>query len=161
MRKMNRLTAAAVCSALIALGVAPAARAQSTDAAVAADAATSIGVAWTSTSIALPLTVVAGIGIGVYFTVRSASKGSGGDIAEAYLRSHSVQLARELRVGSGATLTDIAVAAGVGSAKLGAFGAAVRANAAELLSLSREEQLTQERAVRFMDKIEEIAKSLS
>ncbi len=138
-------------AALSTLLVATPCRAQTAESQAAA------GLMLLSTTIGVPATAV---GIGVFFSVRGSSKGSAGDVAEAYLRKHSTQLALDIRRGSGGTVKDLATAAGVPATRLEQFAVALRSHASDLLPLAKEETLDSARALRFMEKIDEIAKSV-
>jgi hypothetical protein len=150
---MNRLALVAT----VVLLSARAALAQQVDPNVAAGT-TAAAYTSVSSTIVAPITVV-GAGIYAIFTTMKGGSGGGSDVAaEAFLRSHSLQLSQDLTNGAGPALADIAAAAEIRATDTKAFGQLLRAHRAELLGLANPDQLNHARAAAFMKRIGDLVK---
>lgn len=70
--------------------------------------------------------------------------------AQLYLEENSVQLTRDLQLGHGPLVNDLAVAMNIKPQNMPAFAKMLRANRQELAELSRKESLTPKRAGDFV-----------
>lgn len=145
-----------VLSIVGAMGLAMSSTAQAQVVEPATEGSAALGSSLLSSTIGVPLT---GLGVAIYGIVTTARGGSGGDVAEVYLRQNAAQLAQDLTAGDGRTLLDLASAAEIRAEDYAVFASQLRAHRAELLALADASQLTRERAVSFMARVGELVKS--
>ncbi|XXF75950.1 hypothetical protein P2318_23215 [Myxococcaceae bacterium GXIMD 01537] len=81
-----------------------------------------------------------------------------GRAAQVYLRARTHQLREDLALGAGPTVDDLAAAARIRRQNLGTFGRVLRTHRAELLALADARTLTSERAVRWLQRVGELAR---
>ncbi len=79
--------------------------------------------------------------------------------AQTYLRSRTHQLREDLALGAGPTVEDLASLAGIRREHLGVFGRLLRAHRTELLALAETRTLTPERALAWLRRVGEIART--
>lgn len=82
-----------------------------------------------------------------------------GRAAQVYLRSRTHQLREDLALGAGPTVDDLAAAANIRRENLGTFGRLLRANRGELLALADTRTLTPERALVWLERVGELART--
>jgi hypothetical protein len=76
-----------------------------------------------------------------------------------FLRSRSHQLREDLALGAGPAVEDLASLARIPREHLGIFGRLLRAHRKELLELADARTLTPERAVKWLQRVGEIART--
>jgi hypothetical protein len=108
---------------------------------------------------ALLVSTAVGIGFAIYATVRAANKPTVDQAKTAmrYLRSNLHQLQQDLALGAGPALDDLAAAAQIRSENRRQFARVLQRHRVELLTLARAEDLTPARALRFLERIGELA----
>lgn len=79
--------------------------------------------------------------------------------AQTYLRSREHQLREDLALGAGPTVEELAAMARIRREHLGAFGRLLRAHRQELLALAEVRILTPERALAWLRRVGEIART--
>ena len=79
--------------------------------------------------------------------------------AQTYLRSRAHQLREDLALGAGPTIEELAGLAHIRRENVGAFGRLLRAHRQELLALANVRTLTPERAVAWVRRVGEIART--
>ncbi|WP_342376929.1 hypothetical protein NVS55_36815 [Myxococcus stipitatus] len=90
---------------------------------------------------------------------READPEEVGRAAQVYLRSRTHQLREDLALGAGPTVEDLAAAANIRRENLGTFGKLLRTHRAELLALADTRALTPERAVAWLERVGELART--
>lgn len=79
--------------------------------------------------------------------------------AQTYLRSRTHQLREDLALGAGPTVEELAAMARIRRENLPAFGRLLRAHRQELLALADARALTPERAIAWLRRVGEIART--
>jgi hypothetical protein len=79
--------------------------------------------------------------------------------AQTYLRSRAHQLREDLALGAGPTVEELAALARIRREHLGAFGRLLRTHRQELLALADVRTLTPERALAWLRRVGEIART--
>jgi hypothetical protein len=82
-----------------------------------------------------------------------------GEAAQTYLRGRVHQLREDLALGAGPSIEDLASLAHIRREHLGIFGRLLRAHRQELLALADTRALTPERALAWLRRVGEIART--
>ena len=108
-------------------------------------------------------TTVGGLGLAIWKILVSIpaapAPAAVGQAAQVYLRANTHQLREDLALGAGPTIEDLAAMAGIRRANLGAFGRLLRAHRGELLSLADSATLTPERALVWLERVGQLART--
>jgi len=82
-----------------------------------------------------------------------------GRAAQVYLRARTHQLREDLALGAGPTVEDLAEAAHIRRENVGTFGRLLRTHRRELLAMADSRTLTPERALAWLERVGELARS--
>ncbi|HYO58174.1 hypothetical protein [Archangium sp.] len=82
-----------------------------------------------------------------------------GQAAQAYLRARTHQLREDLALGAGPSIEDLAAMARIRRENLRVFGRLLREHRGELLSLAESSALTPERALVWLERVGQLART--
>jgi hypothetical protein len=107
---------------------------------------------------------VGGLGMAFWMILRAPPVGppppaNVGQAAQAYLRARTHQLREDLALGAGPSIEDLAAMARIRRENLRLFGRVLRENRGELLSLAESSTLTPERALGWLERVGQLART--
>ncbi|NMO19119.1 hypothetical protein HPC49_49215 [Pyxidicoccus fallax] len=109
--------------------------------------------------------LVVGLGVVIWQAYAAAERREGarskelGRAAQVYLRARTHQLREDLALGAGPTVEDLAAAARIRRENLGTFGRMLRAHRRELLAMADARTLTPARALAWLERVGELART--